>query len=91
MTAQIELIPTTTQCIETVAKNEYWKSVEWYLEVGEENKWLEDRIELLRMFLESMDFRKLRRESEKHLKDGEEVRFVIYLEEGNPKYEMKVD
>ena len=42
------------------------------------------------MFLETMDFRKLRRESEKHLMEGRKVKFVVYLEEGNANYELQV-
>ena len=88
---RIELVPTLSSCIETTAKREYQKSVSDYLEIGEEDKDLEERIELLRMFLESTDFRELRSESEKYLIEGRDVRFMLYLEEGKPKYEMKID
>jgi hypothetical protein len=87
---QIELAPTLTHCIETTAKEEYWKSVNEYLRIGEENEELAGKIELLRLFLESADFRELRRQSEPHLIDGKVVSFILYLEEGKPKYEMRV-
>lgn len=52
---------------------------------------LEEKIELLRMFLESADFRKLRADSEKHLTEGKIVRFILTLKKGEPKYEMKCE
>ena len=88
---KIELIPTLSYCIETVAKREYWKSVEEYLRIGKEDKELEGRIELLQRFLESMDFRELRRQSEGYLVEGRKVRFILYPKEGSLDYEMEVD
>ena len=58
--------------------------------MGEGSQELEERIELLKAFLESMDFSELRRESEKHLTQGIGVRFVVYMERDKPKYEMEV-
>jgi hypothetical protein len=87
---QIELFPSLSHCIETTAKQEFWKSVDEYME-KQGDKQLEDRIELLKAFLESMDFRQLRRESEKHLVQGKKVRFVIRWEENKPQYEIVVD
>ena len=45
----------------------------------------------MRLFLESADFNRLRSESEKHLVAGNRVKFVLYLDKGKPKYEMKID
>jgi translation initiation factor IF-3 len=87
----VELVPDLSQCIESVAKKEYWKAVGEYLSAEQEDKELEEKIELLRMFLESMDFRELRRESERHLVEGKSVKFVIYLEGRELKCEMKVE
>jgi len=84
----VELFPSLSHCIETVAKEEYWSSVNKFMEDEQEDKELQQRIELLKAFLESMDFRKLRRESEKHLMRGETVKFIIYWESGKPSYEM---
>ena len=91
MTVRIELTPTLDHCIETTAKLEFAKYSNEYLRKGVEDKGLEERIELLRMFLETMDFRKLRSESEKHLLDGKTVRFAIYLENSEVGYKMTVD
>jgi translation initiation factor IF-3 len=60
------------------------------IESGQEDKKLEERIELLKAFLESMDFKKLRSQSEKYLVEGKKVKFVIRWKEGKPSYEMVV-
>jgi hypothetical protein len=86
----IELFPSLSHCIETTAREEFWNSVNQYMEGGQEDKKLEGRIELLKAFLESMDFKKLRSQSEKHLIEGKKVKFVICWKEGKPSYEMVV-
>ncbi len=87
----IELTPTLAHCIETTARQEFSKAANQYMQRGEEDEELEEKIELLRAFLESMDFKELRRGSEKHLIEGKTVRFILYLEDGKPRYEMKVE
>ena len=87
----IELIPTLDLCIEGTARQEYKKSADEYMRKGQKDRKLEDRIELLRMFLETMEFRKLRADSEKHLVEGKNVKFTLTLVKGKPEYEMKVD
>ncbi|HEY49713.1 MAG TPA: hypothetical protein G4O13_06685 [Dehalococcoidia bacterium] len=91
MTARIELVPTLEHCIETTARQEFSRSADAYMQQGEGDRKLEQRIELLRAFLETADFKKLRRESEKHLAEGKPVRFLLYTDKGHPKYEMKVE
>jgi hypothetical protein len=88
---QIELTPSLTHCIETIAREEYSTSLNQYLEQSRGDRDLEERIELLRLFLESADFTQLRHESEKHLAAGSTVRFILYLEAGKPKYDMGID
>jgi len=88
--ACIELFPSLSHCIETAAREEFWNSVNRYMEGKQENKELEKRIELLKAFLESMDFKKLRRESERHLIEGKMVKFIICWKEGKPSYEMVI-
>ena len=88
---KIELVPTLDLCIEGTARQEYKKSADEYMRKGEKDRKLEDKIELLRMFLETMDFRKLRAESEKHLIEGKKVRFILTSEEGKPRYKMKYE
>jgi hypothetical protein len=57
---QIELISDLSHCIETVARKEYENLASGYLKAGKGGSEFEEKIELLRMFLESADFRKLR-------------------------------
>jgi hypothetical protein len=87
---QIELVPDLSHCIETVAKREYREATAKLLAGPKESNELVKRIELLRTFLETMDFRKLRQESENYLVEGRTVKFIFYLENGSPKYEMIV-
>jgi hypothetical protein len=86
----IELCPSLSQCIETTASREFWNSVNQYMEGGREDRKLEDRIKLLKAFLESMDFKKLRNQSERYLIEGKQVKFVIFWENGKTSYEMVV-
>jgi len=86
----IELFPGLSHCIETTAREEFWDSVNQYMESGREDKKLEEKIELLKAFLESMDFKKLRSQSERYLVKGKQVKFVISWKEGKPSYEMLV-
>jgi len=84
----IELFPNLSHCIETAAREEFWNSVNQYMEGGQEDKKLEEKIKLLKAFLESMDFKKLRSQSERHLIEGKQVKFVISWKESKPSYEM---
>ena len=86
----IELLPSLSHCIETTARDEFWNTVNQYMESGQENKKLEQKIELLRAFLESMDFKKPRSQSERYLVEGKRVKFVISWKESKPSYEMVV-
>jgi hypothetical protein len=60
------------------------------MESEREDKELEQKIELLRAFLESADFNKLRSQSEGYLMQGKRVKFVICWEEDKPGYEIVV-
>jgi hypothetical protein len=86
----IELFPSLSHCIETTARDEYWNSVNQHMKGGQEDKKLEERIELLKSFLESVDFKKLRSQSERYLVEGKKVKFLISWETGKPNYEMVV-
>jgi len=54
----IVLFPSLTHCIETMVREEFWNSVNQYMTSGCKDKRLEGRIELLKSFLESRDFKK---------------------------------
>jgi hypothetical protein len=86
----IELCPSLSHCIETVAREKFWNLVDQYMKGGQRDRKLEERIVLLKASLESMDFKRLRSQSERYLVDGKKVRFVISWKEGKPSYEMVV-
>ena len=85
----VELIPDLSHCIETVARREHTAVSRQLLKSGEENKELEEKLEILTLFLETADFKKLRAESEKMLIEGKKVKFVVYRDK-DVKYEIKV-
>ena len=86
----IELFPSLSHCIETTAREEFWNSVNQYMESGRDDKKLEEKIELLKAFLESADFKKLRSQSERYLVEGKKVKFMVCQKEEGLKYEMVV-
>ena len=87
---KIELVPDLSHCIEMVAKREHAAVFKQILAPGQRNKKLEEKLEILRLFLETADFKKLRSESEKQLMEGRIVRFVVCLKNGIPKCQMHV-
>ena len=90
---QIEFVPDLDHCIETVARKEYSGIVGQLLSSGKGKRKLGENIqkaELLRNFLETADFKRLRAESERHLVEGRYVKFVVYIDGGVPKYEMRI-
>jgi len=87
---KIELVPDLTHCIETVAKREHVAVLKQLLTPGKGNKELEEKLEILRLFLERVDFKQLRAESERQSMKGRRVKFVVYLDNGVPKHEMHI-
>ncbi len=75
--------------METQAKRQYNQLLRQLLEKDADSELME-KAEILRLFLESADFNKLRAQSEKHLVEGRKVRFIVHLDRGQPKYEMKI-
>ena len=73
---KVELTPDLTHCIETVAKTEHATVLKQLLEPGQGNRELEDKLEILRLFLETADLKQLRAESEKRLTEGRKVRWI---------------
>lgn len=85
----IDIEPELSACIETKAKREYQNTLGKLLkEAGNEE--LQERLDTLRLFLKTTDFKRLREEYEEHLIAGRRVRFTLRLEEGKPKYEVKI-
>jgi hypothetical protein len=90
MTSQVaQLRPNLEHCVETVAREEYERGVRSLL-AGEDDERVAERTELLRLFLETADFSDLRRRSERHLLEGKEVVFTVYMKEGGVKYSLDV-
>jgi hypothetical protein len=85
---QIELVPDLSHCIETVARREYENLARSYLQADKGDSESEEKIELLRSFLESADFRELRKRSESYLLKGQKIKFILYREHGKAKYTM---
>jgi len=87
---KIELVPDLEHCIETLARKKHAELTQQLLGKEAHDAETEEQLEILRLFLESADFKKLRAESEKYLAEGKNVQFTVYLEGGVPEYEMQV-
>ena len=85
----IELAPELDECIETKAKKEYQRICALVMN-GEAKSSLLSRLELLRLFLETADFPKLRSDSEQLLAQGKKITFLISEKSGRAVYKMKV-
>jgi hypothetical protein len=88
---RIDLYPDLSHCVETQARREYSETMKKLLVAEESSGELQQRLELLHSFLEQTDFRELRRQSEKHLVEGKQVKFTVYSEAGDPRYSMQVE
>lgn len=86
-TARIEIIPDLDHCVQTRARQEY-AAIMSKIMSGDDSPGLEDRLEMLRAFLEEADFSRLRRESEAHLTQGRKVRFVLSGSAGPGKWSV---
>jgi hypothetical protein len=86
----IELEPTLSSCIETLAKREYEKVLGTLLRTGIEDENLSEKLEVLRIFLESTDFSALRSQYERHLEEGKKVKFRICSRKGKVSHELIV-
>jgi len=86
---EIELIPNLEHCVETTARKEYQRLMQEYL-AGKGSADSGEKVDMLRTFLETADFRKLRQESEAELLKGKAVKFVLRLVEGETSYNMLI-
>jgi len=84
------LYPTLESCIETVARREYRRALGELLAPQEPDPGLVEKTEMLRLFLQAADFRRLREESERHLGEGRSVRFVLRRKRETVEHEMVV-
>lgn len=86
---RVELFPDLSHCVQTQAKKEHGETTKRLLAAEGQSEELEERLELLRLFLEEADFKDLRRESEKHLLQGRQVKFAVYLEDGRTRWNLQ--
>ena len=87
----IELKPNLLRCIDTLSKEEYERTLNLLLKKGPVDEELGERLEALRLFLESTDFGHLRSQYERYLTEGKKVTFLIYPEEGKATYKFIVE
>ena len=87
----IEIKPTLTICIESLSKIEYERTLNLLLKNGSLDEELGERLEALRIFLESTDFGHLRSQYERYLDEGKEVIFLIFMDKGKVGYKMIVN
>ena len=87
----LELKPSLSSCIETLSKKEYEQTLSLLLKEGHAEEELGERLEVLRLFLESVDFGHLRSQYEGYLMEGRQVTFLIYPEAGKVSYKLVVE
>jgi hypothetical protein len=85
---KITLIPTIDACVETQARLMYVEALRALLDKSEEPQ-LQQKYEILKLFLETADFRKLRAQSEKLFAQNKMVVFNVWIENGNSQWEIK--
>jgi hypothetical protein len=79
------------KCIKCLGEHELNNCLFELLRTEGEDSELVQKFELLVSFLKSPESIKLRNESEKQLADGKDVSVSISLENGKPKYELKIN
>ncbi len=87
----IELKPNLNTCIETLSKKEYEQTLNLLLKEGILDEELGDKLEALRLFLESANFAQLRGQYEGYLTNERKITFLIYYKERKMSYEWKVE
>jgi len=87
----IELKPDLSSCIETLSKKEYEQTLSLLLKEEHVNEELGEKLEVLRLFLESTDFGHLRGQYEGYLMEGRKVTFLICPEEGKVSHKLIVE
>jgi hypothetical protein len=87
----ITLEPDTSHCVETVAKKEYERVLGLLMKDSQEDSQLEERLELLRFFLESADFGDLRSRCDEFLLNGRRVTLTLKSIGKAPAYEIEIN
>ena len=86
---EITLEPSLSHCIETIAQREYQRVLSLLLRGKQEDRQLEEKVELLRRFLELSDFSQLRSRCEEFLLAGRRVEVILRSTNGLPEYEIE--
>jgi len=79
------------KCIKCLAEQKLNNCLLELLRGEGDDKELAQSFEMLVSFLKSPESRKLRDESEKYLAEGKQVTVMISLEDGKPKYELRIN
>lgn len=87
---EIEFEPELSNCIQTLAKREHGQILRELLREERMDEHLQEKLELLTLFLESVDFGKLRSEYERYLLDGKRVKFKVKSSDGQLEYEYGI-
>jgi hypothetical protein len=77
------------KCVKCLAEAQYLDCLRELLRGGSEGKGLEETYEGLVSLLKSPELEKLRDECERYLADGRDVKVVLHLGQGEPRYEIK--
>ena len=87
---EINLEPSLSTCIQTLSRKQHERIVRELLKTPEEQVELEQKAEMLKIFLESTDFRKLRKEYEPYIVKGKRVKFTLRLITDRTEYSMEI-
>jgi len=79
------------KCLKCLAEHELNDCLMHLLREEDEDKEVQQRFEALVSFLKSPESKRLRDESERYLAEGKHVTLRIKFENGEPKYELKID
>jgi hypothetical protein len=92
----IELEPRYTsreipgRCVRCLAEQEYADCLRQLLRSDDEREELQSRYQDLVSFLTSPELHELRQDSERYLAEGYDVKVVLHLGEGKPRYEIRL-
>jgi hypothetical protein len=78
------------RCIKCLAEEKLFSCMRELLKEEKDTTELQQKYRILYSFLESPDLQKLCDETERYLAEGKEVSVRVYLEDGKPKYELKI-
>jgi hypothetical protein len=87
---EIELEPDLAHCVQSLAKREYEQVARELLWRGQEDEYLRQKLEMLKLFLESADFPQLRSEYERYLLEAKKVKFKIRSIDGQLEFEWDI-